>query len=305
MAELRFDGQVAVITGGGRGLGREYALLLASRGAKVVVNDPGAARDGSGVDASPAAEVVAEIERAGGMAVASLDSVASPEGGLATIETALGNFGQIDIVIHNAGISRPTPFKDMTWNEFKAVVDVHLHGAFHVVQPAFAQMAKAGYGRIVLTSSIVGLYGEHKVAGYGVGKAGLIGLSNVLALEGAACGIKSNVIVPAAVTRLSEGRDISSFPTMTPAQVAPAVAWLAHENCSISGEMIVSLAGRMARALVAETAGVYQPEWTIEDVERSIEAIRDTERLELIAPFPRGFYDHLEYSFRKAREGGA
>lgn len=301
MPDLRFDGRVALVTGGGRGLGREYALLLASRGAKVVVNDPGVARDGSGEDASPAAEVVAEIRAAGGDATASLSSIASPAGGKESVETALGTYGRLDIVIHNAGISRPSPFKDMTWEVFSSVVDVHLHGAFHVAQPAFRHMCGAGYGRIVLTSSIVGLYGEHKVASYAVAKAGLLGLSNVMALEGAAEGIKSNVIVPAAVTRLAEGRDISGFPAMTPAQVAPAVAWLAHESCSVTGELLVSLAGRMARAFVGETRGIFQPEWTIEEVADRIDAIRSMADFDIIAPVPRGFYDHLEHSFALAR----
>lgn len=301
MSDLRFDGRVALVTGGGRGLGREYALLLASRGARIVVNDPGVARDGSGADASPAEAVVEEIRAAGGEAIASLLSVGSPEGGQAIVEAALDGFGSLDIVIHNAGINRSSPFRDMDWETFRSVVDVHLHGAFHVARPAFRHMCAAGYGRIVLTSSIVGLYGEHQVAGYAVAKAGLLGLSNVIALEGAAEGIKSNVIVPAAVTRLSEGRDVSSFPPMTPAQVAPAVAWLAHESCSLTGEILVALAGRVARAFIGETRGVFQPEWTIEEVAARIGEIRSLADPEIFAAVPRGFYDHLEHSFALAR----
>ena len=224
MSELRFEDRVAVITGGGRGLGRSYALLLASRGAKLVVNDPGGSLKGEGVDAAPAEEVAREIRARGGQAVACTASVAAPEGGNAIIQTALDHFGRIDVLIHNAGNVRPASLKEMTQADFDAVLDVHLRGAFHVVRPAFPLMCKAGYGRIVLTSSIGGLYGNHRVANYGVAKAGLIGLSNVVALEGAAEGVKCNVIVPGAVTRMAEGIDISAYPPMTPELVAPVVA---------------------------------------------------------------------------------
>ena len=205
MADLRFDGRVAVVTGGGRGLGRAYALLLASQGAKVVVNDPGGSLAGDGTDARPAEEVVREITAAGGEAVASTDSVATPAGGKAIIDAALDRYGRIDILIHNAGNVRRASLKEMTYDDFDAVLDVHLRGAFHVVRPAFPLMCDAGYGRIVLTSSIGGLYGNHDVANYAVAKAGVIGLSNVAAIEGAAHGVKSNVIVPAAVTQNGRG----------------------------------------------------------------------------------------------------
>ena len=162
MPELRFDNRVAVITGAGRGLGRAYALLLASKGAKVVVNDPGGSLKGDGVDAGPAQEVVQEIKAAGGEAVACTESVATSEGGKAIIQAALDHYGRIDILIHNAGNVRRGSLKEMTYEDFDAVVDVHLRGAFHVVRPAFPVMCKAGYGRIVLTSSIGGLYGNHR-----------------------------------------------------------------------------------------------------------------------------------------------
>ena len=205
MPELRFDDRVAVITGAGRGLGRAYALLLASRGAKIVVNDPGASLKGDGIDAGPAQEVVQEIRAAGGEAVACTESVATPEGGKAIIQSALDHYGRIDILIHNAGIVRRASLKEMTYADFEFVLDVHLRGAFHVVRPAFPLMCKAGYGRIVLTSSINGLYGNCKTVNYSVAKAGIIGLSNVAALEGAEHNVKSNVILPGAVTRMSEG----------------------------------------------------------------------------------------------------
>src|SRR5580700_4645627 len=250
MTELRFDNRVAVITGAGRGLGRAYALLLASRGAKVVVNDPGASLKGDGVDAGPVHEVVQTIKAANGEAVASTDSVATPEGGKAIVQSALDHYGRIDILIHNAGVVRRAPLAEMTYEDFELVLDVHLRGAFHVVRPAFPVMCKAGYGRIVLTSSINGLYGNYKNANYSVAKAGTIALSNVAALEGAEHNVKSNVILPAAVTRMSEGVDTSAFPPMPPEMVAPAVGWLAHESCTITGEMVVSAAGRVARAYV-------------------------------------------------------
>jgi len=216
MAELRFDKRVAVITGAGRGLGRAYALLLASKGARVVVNDLGSTLAGAGIDAGPAEDVVREIEKAGGEAVASTASVATPEGGQAIIQAALDHYGRIDILIHNAGNVRRGSLKEMSYEDFEAVLDVHLRGAFHVVRPAFPVMCKAGYGRIVLTSSISGVYGNHRVANYSASKTGMIGLSNVAALEGAAEGVKCNIIVPAAVTRMAEGIDTSAYPPMDP-----------------------------------------------------------------------------------------
>ncbi|KUI02446.1 SDR family NAD(P)-dependent oxidoreductase [Mycobacterium sp. IS-3022] len=303
MAELRFDGRVAVVTGGGRGLGREYAMLLAARGAKVVVNDPGSSLAGDGSDATPAADVVAEITAAGGEAVVSTDSVATPAGGKAIIDTAIEHYGRIDILVHNAGIVRRAPLAEMTYDDFEAVLDVHLRGAFHVVRAAFPAMCDAGYGRIVLTSSIGGLYGNHDVANYAVAKAGVLGLSNVAAMEGAAHGVKSNVIVPAAVTRMAEGIDTSAYPPMGADLVAPAVGWLAHETCSITGEMLIALAGRIARAAVVESPGVYRPSWSIEDVGEHIAAIRDMSEPVVFPVVPDGHNEHIGYSFAMAQRG--
>lgn len=298
MSELRFDGRVAVITGAGRGLGRAYALLLASRGARVVVNDPGGSLKGEGGDVGPAEEVVQEIKAARGEAVACTESVATPEGGSAIIQAALDHYGRIDILIHNAGNVRPALLHEMTYQDFEAVVDVHLRGAFHVVRPAFALMRKAGYGRVVLTSSIGGLYGNQQQVNYAVSKSGMIGLSNVVALEGAAVGVKSNIIVPAAVTRMAEGIDVSAYPPMGPELVAPAVGWLAHESCSITGEMLVAIAGRVAKAYIAETPGVYRPSWTVEQVAEQIDAIRNTDAPVIFPVVPSGFPDHIGYSFK-------
>jgi len=305
MTALRFDGRVAVITGAGRGLGRAYALLLAARGAQVVVNDPGVSRHGEGGDAGPAQDVVAQIEAAGGRAIASTESVATPEVGRAIIDAAVAAFGKVDILIHNAGINRPSLLREMEWEQFRSVLDVHLHGAFHLVRAALPLMCDAGYGRIVLTSSIAGLYSDRRNGAYAVAKAGLIGLSNTIAIEGAEHGVTCNALVPAAVTRLSEGIDTSTFPTMTPEQVAPSVAWLVHESCAVTGDILVALAGRIAKAYVAETRGVYQPDWTVEDVAAQADAIADRSDQQVFAPVPNGFYDHLQYSFAMARAGGA
>lgn len=303
MTDRRFDGRVAVITGAGRGLGREYALLLASKGAKVVINDLGGSIKGEGADTGPANEVVKEIRAAGGEAVACTDSVATPQGGKAIIQAALDHFGRIDVLIHNAGNVRYGSLEEIPQEDFDAVVDVHLMGAFHVVRPAFPMMSKAGYGRVVLTASIGGLYGNKSCVNYGVSKAGIIGLNNIVALEGAEKGIKSNIILPGAVTRMAEGLDTSQYPPMGADLVAPVVAWLAHESCSITGEMLVSMAGRVARAFIAETRGVYRPSWSIDDVADHIDAIRNTNDLWMLPPVPSGFVDHLQRSFEMAKKG--
>jgi NAD(P)-dependent dehydrogenase (short-subunit alcohol dehydrogenase family) len=300
MAELKFDDRVAVITGAGRGLGRSYALLLASKGAKIVVNDPGVSMQGDGTDTGPAETVVEEIRAAGGEAVACTASVATPEGGEAIVQSALDHFGRIDILIHNAGIVRRGSLSELSYEDFETVLDVHLRGGFHVVRPAFPRMCAAGYGRIVLTGSINGLYGNSNVVNYSVAKAGLIGLSNVAALEGAEHNVKSNIILPGAVTRMAEGLDTSAYPPMDPELVAPVVGWLAHESCTVTGEMMISMAGRMARAFAAETPGVYRPEWTIEQVARDIDAIRNTDDPLIFPVVPSGHVDHLRYSFGMA-----
>jgi NAD(P)-dependent dehydrogenase (short-subunit alcohol dehydrogenase family) len=267
----------------------------------VVINDPGVSLQGDGTSAGPAEEVVREIKAAGGEAIACTESVATPRGGKAIIEAALDTWGRIDILVHNAGIVRRAALKEMTYDDFEQVLDVHLRGAFHVVRPAFPLMCKAGYGRVVLTSSINGLYGNRLVLNYSVAKAGIIGLSNVVALEGAAEGVKSNIILPGAVTRMAEGLDVSQYPPMDPELVAPVVGWLAHESCSITGEMLISMAGRAARAYVAESPGVYRPTWSIEDVAENIDAIRSTESPLVFPVVPSGHIDHLRFSFEMAR----
>ena len=297
MSELRFDGRVAVVTGAGRGLGCAYAQLLASRGAKIVANDHGGSLSGDGADSGPAEQVVDAIRADGGEAVASTASVATRDGAAAIIATALDRYGRIDILIHNAGNVRRGSLKEMSYSDFDAVLDVHLRGAFNVVRQAFPVMCAAGYGRIVLTSSIGGLYGNRDVANYAAAKAGVIGLANVAALEGAADGVTCNVIVPAAVTRMAEGIDTSAYPPMGPELVAPVVGWLAHESCSVSGEMFIALAGRVARAVIAESPGVYRGSWTVEDVGVHLDAIRNIEAPLVFPVLPDGHNEHIRYSF--------
>jgi NAD(P)-dependent dehydrogenase (short-subunit alcohol dehydrogenase family) len=300
MTVARFDDRVAVVTGAGRGLGCAYAHLLAARGAKVVVNDHGGGLAGDGADPGPAEQVVEAIGAAGGEAVVCTASVATRDGADAIVRTALDYYGRIDILVHNAGNVRRGSLKDMSYDDFDAVLDVHLRGAFNVVRQAFPAMSAAGYGRIVLTSSIGGLYGNHDVANYAAAKAGVIGLSNVAAIEGAADGVKSNVIVPAAVTRMAEGIDTSAYPPMGPELVAPVVGWLAHESCSVSGEVFIALAGRVARAVIAESPGVYRPSWTIEDVGEHLDAIRNVEVPLVFPVLPDGHNEHIRYSFELA-----
>ncbi len=303
MSDLRFDGRVAVITGGGRGLGREYALLLAAQGCKIVVNDNGSAIIGEGSDAGPAEEVVAEIKAAGGEAIAVTDSVATEAGGNAIIQKAIDTWGRIDILIHNAGNVRYGSLKEISHEDFHAVVDVHLIGGFNVVRAAFPHMAKAKYGRIVLTSSIGGVYGNATCVNYAVSKMGLIGLNNVTALEGVDEGIQCNAILPGAVTRMADGLDISQYPPMGPELVAPVVAWMCHETCNINGEMISAMAGRISQMYVGETDGIYRPKWSIKDVGEVIDKVHDRQGAHAFGL--NGYLQHLGYSFEVASKGVA
>jgi NAD(P)-dependent dehydrogenase (short-subunit alcohol dehydrogenase family) len=301
MTQRRFDDRVVVITGSGRGLGRAYAELLASKGAKLVINDNGSAMVGDGSDAGPAQEVVDAIRGAGGEAVACTDSVATEAGGKAIIEAALDSFGRIDVLIHNAGNVRYGLLDEISHEDFKSVIDVHLMGAFHVVRPAFPRMKAAGYGRVVLTGSIGGLYSTNAVVNYAMSKSGMIGLNNIIAIEGADFGVKSNMILPGAVTRMADGLDISQYPPMGPDLVAPVVGYLAHEDCAVTGEMYVSMAGRVARAFISETQGAYRPQWSIDDVADNLDAIRGMDNIWTLHPAENGYVEHLMRSFAMAR----
>ncbi|MDJ0885046.1 MAG: SDR family NAD(P)-dependent oxidoreductase [Desulfobacterales bacterium] len=256
--EIRFDGRVAIVTGAGGGLGRAYALELARRGAQVVVNDLGGARDGAGAgSASPAEAVVAEIEAAGGAAVASFDNVATAEGGAAIVQTAVEAFGTVDIVINNAGILRDKSFVKMTPENWQAVLDVHLSGAYHVTRPAFEVMKARGYGRVVMTTSAAGLYGNFGQTNYSAAKLGLVGLMNTLKLEGARYGIRVNTIAPLAASRLTE--DVMPpdlFAKMKPEFVVPLVVFLCSAECAASGQVFNAGMGYFNRAAVVTGRGV-------------------------------------------------
>lgn len=301
MDELRFDGRVAVISGAGRGLGREYALLLASRGAKVVVNDNGSAIFGSGEDAGPAEQVVREIRDMGGEAVASTHSIGEAGQTKAIVQTALDAFGQIDVLVHNAGNVRYGGLDEISDEDFHAVVDVHLMGAFHLVRAAFPHMKAQRYGRVVLTSSIGGFYGNKRCVNYAVSKSGMIGLSNVIALEGEEHNVRSNLILPGAETRMAEGLDTSHYPPLGPELVAPMVGWLCHENCMLTGEALAAIGGRMAKLDILETTGVWQPDWTIEQVAARMGEIADPATHRDFGL--NGYLQHLGYSFDMAKQG--
>jgi len=276
---ISFANRVAVITGAGRGLGAGYARLLASRGAAVVVNDPGVAADGAATEATPAEEVAAEIRAAGGTAVAEHSSVATPEGGAAIVQKALDEFGRVDILINNAGILRDKAFHNLEWPNLDAVLDVHLRGAFYVTQPAFRAMRAQGYGRIVLTASNAGILGNFGQANYGAAKMGLVGLMNVLRHEGAKYDIKVNTVAPVAGTRLTEELLGPLAGRLGPEAVAPVVAYFCSEECAVNGDVWSVAGGNVSRFFVGRTAGYFKhPEreggLTVEDVAGHVDAIR-------------------------------
>lgn len=264
---MRFDGRVAVVTGAGRGLGRAYALLLAERGAAVVVNDLGGEVDGSGQDPGPAQDVVREIEAAGGAAAVNAASVTSEEGATSIVETALNKFGRVDIVINNAGILTPTLFPEMTLDDLARHMDVHLNGSFNVTRAAWPHMQRQHYGRVILTASPAVL-GRAPAIAYTTAKGALYAFGRGLASIGPPDGVNVNVIAPIAETRMrfpgfhnlagAEGErphfDLGQG--ATPEAVAPAVIYLVHESCPVNGELVISGRGRVARMFLAENRGI-------------------------------------------------
>jgi NAD(P)-dependent dehydrogenase (short-subunit alcohol dehydrogenase family) len=291
---LRFDEQVAVITGAGGGLGKQYALLLASRGARIVVNDTGGSVTGDGSNTKAADAAAAEIRALGGEAVADSHSVTSPEGGEAIIDTALRAWGRVDILINNAGIVGDAPFEEMTADRFEPLLDVHLRGAFHVTRPAWKLMRDKGYGRILNTCSAAGILGSPGMTNYGSAKTGLIGLTRVLAAEAASENIKINAIAPIAYTRMLthslEGAGQQDDPAaqavlddlvsqylqkLDPVLVAPVAAFLTHRDCPVSGEIYTVGAGHVSRFFIGRTKGFYSPALSIEDVRDHLDTIRD------------------------------
>ena len=273
MSALGYDGKVAIITGAGGGLGRQHALMMAKRGALIVVNDLGGSIDGVGSNASAAQIVVDEIKAIGGEAVADHNTVATPEGGQAIVQTAIDTYGRVDIVINNAGILRDKAFHNMTPDLLNPVLDVHLKGAFYVTQPAFVHMREQGYGRIISTSSAAGVFGNFGQTNYGAAKMGLVGFTRVLGVEGARFNIKANAIAPLAMTRMTEDILGALKDKLDPALVSPLVAFLAHEECPVSGQLFSVGGGRVAHVFLGETNGYYSPTLTPEDVQNNWETI--------------------------------
>lgn len=280
MAAIDFGGRAVVVTGAGGGLGKTYALELARRGASVVVNDLGGSVDGSGGGKKPADAVVEEIEKGGGKAVANYDSVSTPEGGEAIIQSALDAFGRVDAVINNAGVLRDKSFTKLTPQELEIVLDVHLKGAFYVSQPAFRVMKENGFGRFVFTSSAAGLLGNFGQTNYGAAKMGLVGLAHVLAQEGAKYNIKANSIAPIARTRMTESLLGPLAEALDPECVTPLVVYLVSEACEHTHEIFSVGGGRYARMFVGMTPGWYAGKAakpSVEDVLANMEAIRNTD----------------------------
>ena len=260
MNEIRFDGRVAVITGAGGGLGRAHALLLAERGAIVVVNDLGGLVNGAGGDATAAQQVVREIEAAGGHALANFDDIATPAGAQNLIDTATQAFGRVDVLINNAGILRDKTLFKMDPADFEAVVRVHLLGSAWCARAVMPVMQKQLYGRIVMTTSAAGLYGNFGQSNYGAAKLGVVGLMNTLKHEGAKFGVCVNTVAPVALTRMTEGIPLGSLMNdATPERVAAGVVFLASEMCQLSGQILSAGAGYFSTVRIVEGRGLQAP----------------------------------------------
>lgn len=288
MAKIRFDGRVAVVTGAGGGLGRTYAIELAKRGAKVVANDFGGARDGTGGGTTMADKVVEEILAAGGEAVANYDGVHTKEGGHRIIQQAIDAYGKVDILINNAGILRDKSFTKMTEDLWDPVMAVHLKGVYYVTHPAFLSMRDNNYGRIIMTTSGTGLFGNFGQTNYGAAKLGQIGFMNSLGIEGAKYNITVNAIAPIAATRLTEDivpQDI--FATLQPEYVTPVVLYLCSEECKVSRRILSAGAGLVQRAVILINKGTFlgkepaSPE-AVRDSWAGIDAVEDLMEYETV-----------------------
>jgi NAD(P)-dependent dehydrogenase (short-subunit alcohol dehydrogenase family) len=257
---IRFDGKVAIVTGAGNGLGRCHAISLAERGAKVVVNDLGGARDGSGGSSDAAKAVVAEIEAAGGEAIANGDNVADMDQVLAMVDDAKKKWGRVDILVNNAGVLRDKSFSNVEIEDFNFVLDVHLMGSVNCSKAVWPIMREQGYGRIAMTTSSSGMYGNFGQTNYGAAKMGVIGLMNTLVLEGAKYGIKVNALSPCAATRMTE--DIipeNLLGLLTPESVTPALLFIVSEDAP-NRTIITAGAGTFAKTIIYETGGKWLPE---------------------------------------------
>lgn len=281
MEEVRFDQKVAIVTGAGGGLGKAYAMLLAKRGAKVVVNDLGGTFDGSGSDSTAAQKVVDEIKAAGGEAIANHDSVDEWESARQIVNTALDYYGRLDILINNAGILRDKSLLKMEIEDYRKIMSVHMDGTFFCTKAAFAPMKDQAYGRVVSTASSAGLYGNFGQTNYGAAKMGIAGLMNSVAQEGERYNIKANTIIPTAGTRMT----FTVMPEeiigrLKPEYVAPMVAWLCSDICGVSGKMFSAGGGYFSRAAVVEGDGVVldvKKEITIETIAENIDRIMNLE----------------------------
>jgi NAD(P)-dependent dehydrogenase (short-subunit alcohol dehydrogenase family) len=290
---IDFAGQAVIVTGAGRGLGRLYALELARRGASVVVNDIGGSMSGEGTDPTVADEVVAEIEGAGGQGVASHDSVDTPEGAAAIVQTAVDRFGRLDAVISNAGIYEMVPFDELTVEQWRRMLQVHLDGAFFLSQPAMRIMRSQGYGRLVFVASNIGAFGQERTAHYAAAKGGIIGLTNALANEGAAHGVLANAVLPIGQTRMmtdSMGEREPNpvldqfFAATTAERVVPITVYLASRDCQLNHHYFSAVAGRFARVFVGLGEGWVDGEGaepTVEDIAAHLAEITSTDTFEI------------------------
>lgn len=295
MDPLRFDERSVIVTGAGRGVGRSHALLLASRGARVVVADWGGQLDGSGSSSGPAQEVVDEITQAGGEAVACQADVSDEAGAASIVEAAMDTFGRLDAVINNAGIAEPDWFEDLSTSQFRRMVEVHYLGTLHVTKAAWPHLQAAGYGRIVNTCSEAAFGMVPKNTSYAGAKGGVFGFTRSLALDARRHGILVNAVAPRANTRLSDQKILSHvwdmpaetfteiMQTMRPEQVAPAAAFLAHESCQLNGEVLVAGGGQVMRLALFQTEGITSTELTPEDIVEQLDKVLDVTGANLFA----------------------